>query len=275
MNKFLFLAAVISAIGCSTSNPSSQMAERLTAASVGSHRSEKNIARNVYRHPVQTLTFFGIEEDMTVLEILPGGMSYSEVIAPALLGSGRYLAAGIDTSKPDLPAYQLKGQTRMEQRFTADADVFGDVEIVALPASGVSDLGGPESVDMVVTFRNMHGWLRADVADRVVESFFGVLKPGGVLGVVQHRAGPATNPDPKAFVGYLPEQRVIELVEGAGFVLEARSEINANSADKANYPQGVWTLPPSLMLGDEDRERYLAIGESDRMTLRFRKPDRR
>ena len=166
MNKFLFLAAVIAAIGCSTSNPSSQMAERLTAASVGSHRSEKNIARNVYRHPVQTLTFFGIEEDMTVLEILPGGMSYSEVIAPALLGSGRYLAAGIDASRPDLPAYQLKGQTRMEQRFAAEADVFGDVEIVALLTSGVADLGGPESVDMVVTFRNMHGWLRAGVADR-------------------------------------------------------------------------------------------------------------
>jgi len=275
MNRFLFFATVMAATACATSNPSSQMAERLTAASLGSHRSEKNIARNVYRHPVETLIFFGIEEDMTVLEILPGGMSYSEVIAPALLGTGRYLAAGIDASQPDLPDYQLKGQARMEQRFAAEADVFGDVGIVALTASGVSDLGGPESADMVVTFRNMHGWLRAGIADRVVESFYAVLRPGGVLGVVQHRAGPATNADPTAFIGYLPEERVIALVEGAGFVLEARSQINANPADEADYPKGVWTLPPTLMLGDEDRERYLAIGESDRMTLRFRKPDRR
>ncbi len=273
MNKFLFLAAVMAATACATSNPNTQMSERLTAASVGSHRSAENIARNVYRHPVQTLTFFGIEEEMTVLEIMPGGLSYSEVIAPALLGSGRYVAAGIDASNPDLPAYQLKGQARMEQRFAAEVDVFGDVEIVTLPASGVADFGGPESVDMVLTFRNMHGWLRADIADRVVESFYAVLKPGGVLGVVQHRAGPASNPDPTAFIGYLSEERVIAVVEGAGFVLEARSEINANTADKANYPKGVWTLPPTLMLGDEDRERYLAIGESDRMTLRFRKPD--
>ena len=247
MNKFLFLAAVITAIGCAPSNPSSQMSERLTAASHGSHRSEQNIARNVYRHPVETLTFFGIEEDMTVLEILPGGLSYSEVIAPALLGSGRYLAAGIDVTAPDLPAYQVKGQARMEKRFKAEAEVFGEVEIVALPASGVADLGGAESVDMVLTFRNMHGWIRAGVGEQGVESFFAVLKPGGVLGVVQHRAGPATNSDPKAFIGYLPEQRVIALAEGAGFVLEASSEINANPADKANYPQGVWTLPPSLM----------------------------
>jgi predicted methyltransferase len=274
MNKLLFVAAVMAATACATSNPTTQMTERLEAASVGSHRSEENIARNVYRHPVQTLTFFGIEEDMTVLEISPGGMSYSEVIAPALRGSGRYLASGIDTSQPDLPAYQLKGQARMEQRFAAEAEVFGDVEIVALPASGVSDLGGAESVDMVLTFRNTHGWLRAGIAEQVVESLYGVLKPGGVLGVVQHRAGPATNPDPAAFIGYLSEERVIALVEGVGFVLEARSEINANPADQANYPKGVWTLPPTLMLGDEDRERYLAIGESDRMTLRFRKPDR-
>jgi predicted methyltransferase len=275
MKKFLFLTAVMAATACATSNPSSQMSERLTAASVGSHRSEKNIARNAYRHPVATLTFFGIEEDMTVMEIMPGGMSYSEVIAPALRGTGRYLAAGIDASQPGLPDYQLKGQARMEKRFAAEADVFGEVEIVALPASGVADLGGPESVDMVVTFRNMHGWLRAEIADQVVESFYAVLRPGGVLGVVQHRAGPATNLDPTAFIGYLPEERVIALVEGAGFVLEARSEINGNPADEANYPKGVWTLPPTLMLGDEDRDRYLAIGESDRMTLRFRKPDRR
>jgi predicted methyltransferase len=268
----LLLLVVSAPLACSTKDRAPDIADKLEKASVGSHRSAEHIARNAYRHPVETLTFFGLEEDMTVLEILPGGLWYAEVIAPALLGSGRYLAAGIDPTKPDLPEYQVKGQERMVARFESEADVFGDVQIVALSTSDGSDLGEPESVDMILTFRNMHGWVRSGVAEAVVASFFGTLKPGGVLGIVQHRAGPTTNPDPEAFVGYVPEQRVIAIAEGAGFVLEAQSEINANPADSADYPKGVWTLPPSLTLGDEDRDVYLAIGESDRMTLRFVKP---
>jgi len=266
----LIVSAALAA--CATPDAGPTMAERLAEASTGAHRSEKNVARNAYRHPVETLTFFGIEEDMKVIEILPGGMWYSEVIAPVLRERGRYIAAGIDASREGAPDYQVKGQKRMEQRFEAEAEVFGDVEIVVLSPSDASALGDPGSVDMVLTFRNMHGWIRAGVAEQAVAAFYEVLKPGGVLGVVQHRAGPKSNPDPKAFIGYLPEERVIELVQGAGFELEARSEINANPKDTADYPKGVWTLPPSLMLGDEDSEKYLAIGESDRMTLRFRKP---
>ena len=242
----------------------------LAALVIGPHRSPEHIARNTARHPLATLEFFGLERDMTVLEALPGGLWYAEIIAPYVREEGQYIAASYDVTVPDRPDYQLRLQKTMEARFAAEPETFGGARIAKLSPPESLDLGPPGSVDMVLTFRNMHGWVRDGVEDEVLAAFYEVLKPGGVLGIVQHRAGPRS--DPEKFIGYLAEDRVIALADAAGFELEARSEINANPRDTADYPGGVWTLPPSLRLGDENRERYEAIGESDRMTLRFRKP---
>ena len=259
-------------VACAAPKPDPGAAEAIAAAAVGAHRSPENVARNASRNPVETLVFFGLEEDMTVLEALPGGLWYGEIVAPVVRERGAYIAATYDASLPDQAAYRTRQTEAMKERFAAEPEIFGDARIATLTAPESIDLGEPGTVDMVLTFRNLHGWVRAGATEEVLAAFYEVLKPGGVLGVVQHRAGPRSNPDPEAFIGYLDQDRVIEMVEAAGFELEASSEINANPRDTADYPKGVWTLPPTLMLGEEDRARYVSIGESDRMTLRFRKP---
>ena len=243
----------------------------IAAASVGAHRSEANIARNAYRHPVETLSFFGLRRDMTVIEILPGGLWYTEILGPVLRDDGQLVAAWYDVEPADTPEYRQRGYDNMLARFENEADVFGAPEIATITAPTTIDLGEDESADMVLTFRSNHGWIRDGGAEAAYAAFFDVLKPGGVLGVVQHRAGAAT--DTSKFSGYVPQAEVVDLATAAGFVLEGSSEINANARDTANYEGGVWTLPPVLRNGDADREKYLAIGESDRMTLKFRKPD--
>ena len=280
MNRLVLtglLAAALLAGGCTAlgmgghSGTDPATAEAIATASVSPHRSEKNIARNVYRHPVETLSFFGLREDMTVIEALPGGaLWYAEILAPVLLDKGQYIAADYDWTLPDQPEYRMRGHQSMVDRFAKEPDVFGPARFVKLSAPESIDLGDAGSVDMVLTFRSNHGWIRDGGIEAVYAAFFEVLKPGGVLGVVQHRAGEQT--DTSTFNGYVEQDRVIELATAAGFVFEAASEINANPKDTANYEGGVWTLPPSLRLGDVDRAKYLAIGESDRMTLRFRKP---
>ena len=244
---------------------------RLAEAATGSHRSDKNIARNQYRHPVETLDFFGIESGMTVLEISPGGLWYTEVLAPALRDNGKLIVAGYDVNIPDQPKYRYRQQTAMLKRFKEQSKVFGQVEIVKFSAPQSVALGDDSSVDMVVTFRNFHGWIDDGIAADNMQAFYRVLKPGGILGVVQHRT-PVPNPRPEGRIsGYVTESQILDLALDAGFVLEARSEVNANVNDSRNHPGGVWTLPPVLTLKDKDREKYLAIGESDRMTLKFRK----
>ena len=240
----------------------------LKEAATGEHRSQANIARNTFRHPIETLTFFGLEKDMTVIEISPGGLWYAEILAPALKESGNYIAAGYDPAIDGQPEYRYRQTSKMEQRFAAE-DMFSEAAIVRFSPPQSVTLGQSGSADMVVTFRNTHGWIRDGVDELVYQAFFEVLKPGGVLGVVQHR-GPSTA---EGFSGYVTEEQVITVATKAGFVLEARSQINANPRDTKDHPKGVWTLPPVLRLGDVDREKYIAIGESDRMTLRFRKPD--
>ena len=246
------------------------VAAAIERASIDPHRSEANIARNAYRHPVETLTFFGFEPDMAVLEIRPGGgLWYTEILAPLLAEDGRYIAASYDASRPDLSDYAARAHGALLSRFAEQAELYGDLDLAVLDSPTIQ-LGGDESVDLVLNFRNTHGLIRSGAAEAAYQAFFDVLKPGGILGVVQHRAGPET--DTSKFNGYVTEEKVIALAEAAGFVLEAKSQINANPNDRANYAKGVWTLPPSLTLGETDREKYLAIGESDRMTLRFRKP---
>lgn len=240
----------------------------LNAAATGKHRSEKNIARNQYRNPVETLEFFGLKSDMTVIEISPGGMWYGEVIAPVVKDKGQYIAAAYDVSIEGQPGYVYRLQKAIEKRLAEEKSVFGNAGLAKFSLPDGVDLGANGSADMVLTFRNSHGWIRDGVADEAMKAFFDVLKPGGVLGLVQHRA----DHKPEQFNGYVSEAQMINLAEAAGFVLEARSEINANPKDTHDHPRGVWTLPPRLILEDKDREKYMAIGESDRMTLRFRKP---
>lgn len=275
----LALVASLAIAGCSLlpfgdggSGTDAETRAAIAAAAVGDHRSEAHIARNAHRHPVETLSFFGLRRDMTVIEVLPGALWYTEILGPVLRDEGQLVVAVYDVDLPDQPEYRLRGHQNMLKRFREEADVFGEPRIAKLTAPQSIDLGPPESADMVLTFRSNHGWIRARAAEDVYDAFFEVLKPGGVLGVVQHRAGPKTDPD--AFTGYVPQEQVIELARDAGFVIEASSEINANPRDTADHAGGVWTLPPSLRLGEQDREKYLAIGESDRMTLRFRKPER-
>lgn len=237
----------------------------------GEHRSDKNRLRNRYRHPAKTLSFFDINAEMSVIEISPGGLWYTEILAPFLMEKGRYVAAGYDASLADQPRYRYRLTQSMIDRFDQQVEFFGKAEVVGFSPPQSLYLGDNNSVDRVLTFRNTHGWVREKVAEQVYKAFYDVLKPGGVLGVVQHR-GPNASLASGGMSGYLTEAAVITVAEAAGFVLEARSEINANPKDTADHPSGVWTLPPNLRLKEVDKEKYLAIGESDRMTLRFKKP---
>jgi predicted methyltransferase len=239
-------------------------AGQLDAVLAGSWRSEHNKARDVYRHPKATLQFFGLQPDKTVIEITPGGGWYTEILAPLLRDNGHYIAAvsggngGED--KQDADALRAK--------FKADPNQYDKAAIVVFnPKAPV--FGPPGSADMVLTFRNVHNWTMAGNAEAMFKAFYAVLKTGGTLGVVDHRAAPGTSLDAAKSSGYLPTDYVIKLATDAGFKLDGQSEINANPKDTKNYPKGVWTLPPTLTLGDKDRDKYLAIGESDRMTLRF------
>jgi len=242
--------------------------DRLKEAIAGDHRSEANKARDEYRHPYETLTFFGIKPDMAVVEVYPGRGWYSEILAPYLKGSGTFYAA----QRPSDPSYE-PGQRSLEafdQKLKDAPELYGEVKRTTLTKEG--DIALPESADLVVTFRNVHSLMGSGTEQEAFAAMFKALKPGGVLGVVQHRGDPNVTQDPKAGKGYVNEDTVIALAEKAGFELAEKSEINANPKDTKDYAKGVWTLPPSLRLGDEDREKYVAIGESDRMTLKFVKP---
>jgi predicted methyltransferase len=242
--------------------------DRLKEIIAGDHRSAENRARDQYRHPLETLTFFGIRPDMTVVEIYPGRGWYTEVLAPYLKGSGTFYAA----EHPGDPSYEAvqRSLEAFDQKVKDAPELYGEVKRTKLTKDG--DIAPPGSADLVVTFRNVHSWMGAGTEDEAFAAMFRALKPGGVLGLVQHRGDPSVKQDPKAGSGYVNEDYVIALAKKAGFELAEKSEINANPKDTKDYPKGVWTLPPSLRLGDEDREKYLAIGESDRMTLKFVKP---
>jgi predicted methyltransferase len=242
--------------------------DRLKEIIAGDHRSAENRARDQYRHPLETLTFFGIRPDMTVVEIYPGRGWYTEVLAPYLKGSGTFYAA----EHPGDPSYEAvqRSLEAFDQKVKDAPELYGEVKRTKLTKDG--HIAPPGSADLVVTFRNVHSWMGSGSENEAFAAMFRALKPGGVLGLVQHRGDPNVGQDTKAGKGYVNEDYVIELAKKAGFELAKKSEINANPKDTKDYPKGVWTLPPSLRLGDEDREKYLAIGESDRMTLEFVKP---
>jgi predicted methyltransferase len=241
---------------------------QLDSALAGSWRLPANRARDAYRHPKATLQFFGIRPDQTVVEITPGGGWYSEILAPLLHDNGHYIAA-VQAPKGDGEA-RHDGDV-LHRKFAADAAHYGNAKFVEFdPKTPV--FGVPGSADLVLTFRNVHNWVMADTAPAMFKAFFAVLRPGGVLGVVDHRADDEATLDMVKQSGYLPTRYVVKLAAAAGFTLDESSEINANPKDTKDYPKGVWTLPPTLTLGEQDKAKYLAIGESDRMTLRFIKP---
>jgi predicted methyltransferase len=232
----------------------------LKAAIAGSQRTEAEKARDQYRHPLETLTWFGIKDDMTVVEIWPGGGWYTAILAPVLKDKGLYYGAVFENAQP------------LKDKLAANPELYGKVTLTELIPPAKTDIAPAGSADMVLTFRNVHNWMGRGFAEEVFKAMYQALKPGGILGVVEHRGNPAVPQDPKAASGYVNEDYVIKLAEGAGFQLVGRTEINANPKDTKDYPQGVWTLPPVLRLKDVDREKYVAIGESDRMTLKFVKP---
>lgn len=234
----------------------------------GPWRAAENSARDGYRHPQQTLQFFGLAANQTVIEITPGGGWYSEILAPLLKPKGRYIAA---LQAPSSGDYYRKAALALKAKFSVDPINYGKAQFVEFDPQAPS-FGKPGSADRVLTFRNVHNWVMADDAPAMFAAFFKVLKPGGVLGVVDHRARDDADLQAIKQSGYLPTAFVVKLATDAGFELAAQSEINANPRDTKDYPAGVWTLPPALKLGDQDRARYVAIGESDRMTLRFVKP---
>jgi len=237
------------------------------------HRSEENRARDRYRHPVQTLTFFGIRPGMTVVELNPGGGWYTEVLAPALGRDGKLIVT-IRDPEGDPEYYGTRQAQEMLTRIEENSEVYGNVETVVWDpaAEEPQPLAEPGTVDAVVTFRNFHGWIRRGQAEAVIQAVFEALEPGGIFGVVQHRAPEGAVTANWVEKGYVPEAALISLIEAGGFEIEGRSEINANRFDTKDYPEGVWTLPPTYRLGDQDRQRYSQIGESDRMTLKFVKP---
>ncbi|MBT2144300.1 methyltransferase [Rhodanobacter sp. LX-100] len=243
-------------------------ASQLDSVLAGSWRSQANRARDVYRHPKATLQFFGVRPDRTVIEITPGGGWYAEILAPLLHDNGHYVAA---EKAPAADSEARDDDSALRRKFAADAAHYGNARIVQFdPKAPV--FGAPASADMVLTFRNVHNWVMAGTAPAMFKAFFAVLKPGGVLGVVDHRADDSASLEAVKRSGYLPTGYVVKLATEAGFTLDESSEINANPKDTKDYPKGVWTLPPTLTLGEQDRAKYLAIGESDRMTLRFVKP---
>jgi len=237
----------------------------------GKQRSSEHKARDKYRHPQQTLEFFEVKENMTVVEIWPGEGWYTEILAPFLRNKGKLYAAHFS---PDAKqSYYKKGVENFVKKLHKQPRVFDKVDLTVLQPPDLMAIAPAESADRVLTFRNVHNWMKNDQAYLVFKAMYNALKPGGILGVVEHRNNSLKSQDNKAESGYLSEDYVIALARNAGFEFLGKSEINSNSKDTKDYSGGVWTLPPTLALGDKNRNKYLAIGESDRMTIKFIKPN--
>ena len=264
--KTLLLLSALFLISCSSKSDPLAIPETLEEAVATGYRSPENKKRDVYRHPVETLKFFGIQPEMTVLEISPGKGWYMEILAPYLAEKGQYIMAIPPADRP-----YFKVNEEILNAWKAKYPQVSKNMKSVLFSSSTMKLPPENTVDMVLTFRNVHNWMSEKAAQKAFDAFYKTLKPGGVLGVVEHRAPPEQE-DVFAKSGYVREQDVIELAINAGFRLVGSSEINANPEDTKNHPEGVWTLPPTLKLGDKDRDKYLSIGESDRMTLKFIKP---
>ncbi|GMV13593.1 MAG: class I SAM-dependent methyltransferase [Polyangiaceae bacterium] len=243
----------------------------ILAALAGKHRRPESAARDRHRHPLETLEFMGFAPTMTVLEYGPGEGWYTELLAPALAKRGKLVITNGDPKgPPDLRAtfYAERVQLFLDK----SPELFGKVERVTVDGKNPK-LPQEGTLDLALVIRGMHGMQNNGTLDAWLAELRRALKPKGVLGVVQHRAAPDADPAVSSKQGYLPEKWLIERIEAAGFKLQKKSEINANPKDTRDHPDGVWSLPPTLRGGDKDREKFVAIGESDRMTLRFGKKE--
>ncbi|MCG9696835.1 methyltransferase [Shewanella sp. Isolate11] len=260
----LLLPALYSAVGMAQEKINPQLETALS----NELRMTTNTERDIYRHPGQTLAFFDIKPTDTVIELWPGGRWYAEILAPYLAKEGHYIAANFDAYPPEgvqTPGYRIRLGKALDAWLDDNRTSLGKASAFAYEPPRLASLGEANSVDAVLTFRNLHNWAMAGELENVFDAAYQVLKPGGVFGVVEHRA--KAGMDMKS--GYMLQDEMVALAEKAGFKLVASSEVNANPKDTKDYAKGVWTLPPSLGLGDQDKDKYLAIGESDRMTLKF------
>jgi predicted methyltransferase len=246
-------------------------ADALDAAIHGPQRTEAFRTRDVYRHPEETLTFFGVKPEQTVVEIAPGGGWYTEILAPYLREHGKLYEALYESNDPALAGEFTQDRAHFTQRLSRDPAVFDQVSVGSLRAGQFTGVPA-NSTDMVLTFRNIHNWIKDGQFDANLRAFYAALKPGGVLGVEEHRAKPGISIEQVIKTGYVPEAYVIEHAKAVGFQFAGRSDVNSNPRDTKDYAKGVWALPPTLAGGADDRARMIAIGESDRMTLRFVKP---
>ncbi|HJS89210.1 MAG TPA: hypothetical protein VJ738_04515 [Steroidobacteraceae bacterium] len=264
------LAGTALIAGCVTTSGRETTARALDGVLAGSQRTVADRARDRYRHPKETLLFFGIRPQTRVLQSWPESGWYTKIIAPLVSAQGQYYAGVIS---PDPKSRFIQARLANYQRLLASRpDLYGRVKVVTFPLDG-RDVVPPGSVDMVLSFRDLHEWMSLGDAQQALVTVYRALAPGGVFGVVDNRGDPALPQDPRAKNGYVRQDYAIRLIESAGFRLVATSEVNANPRDTKNYPCGVWALPPEYRLGNIDRARYEAIGESDRFTLKFVKPE--
>ena len=249
-------------------------ADAISDAAMSDIRSEKAKARDEYRHPQQTLRFFGLKPDMTVVEVSPGGGWYADILYSVVKEKGKYVAAHfyVDDSSSDYYKKSVKGFKEK----TKPGMKYEGAGVTAFDPMKALDIAKAGSADMVLTFRNVHNWYMGhgeEGINNAFGAFFKALKPGGVLGVVEHELPESADDEAMKKSGYMKRSYIVAAAEKAGFVLEASSDVNANPMDTADHPRGVWTLPPRLALEEQDRDKYLAIGESNRMTLKFKKPN--
>ncbi|MNK11958.1 hypothetical protein D3C87_300090 [compost metagenome] len=268
MKKMLSVGLMLVMASCASNTKVAEKATPVFPKTVeeavnSTFRVEENKKRDIYRHPVETLNFFGVAPEMTVVEIWPSGGWYTQILAPLLVTNGKYIIA-------DPPADPNGYTTKRVEWLASHPEIGAKVEATQFLPPTHLDIAPENSADMVLTFRNVHNWGSKKNQELAFAAFFKALKPGGTLGVVEHRAANTKKFDPKK--GYVKESEVLRMAKKAGFKLVEKSEINANPKDLKNYPKGVWTLPPTLAEGDKDRQKYLEIGESDRMTLKFVKP---
>jgi len=262
----LLLAALACGIALSGIDALAQDQGTLARLLAAPHRSAANVARDGYRHPLEVLGFFGVRDDSSVVEILPGsGGYYMEILAPYLKHRGRYIAASRDEAAP--PQY-LADHQKLLARLAAEPALYEKVVITKFH-SDRHEIAPPGTADFVLTFRNLHNWIERNEIDGALRAFHRALKPGGVLGVVDHRGRSDMTQEAQMKTGYVRQDVAIALIEKAGFRFAGISEVNANPKDTKDHPEGVWTLPPTYRLKDRDRAKYAAIGESDRFTLKF------
>jgi len=244
--------------------------DAIKAAQTAKFRKPANAARDKYRHPVETLDFFGFKPGMTVIDYSPGEGWYTELLAPAVAKKGKYIGTSGDAHGPEDSRGTLYAQ-RWAGFLATAPELYGKVETITTDGKNPALPGADGKADLVIVMRGLHGMVNAGTLDGWLAAFNTSLKPGGILGIEEHRAPADSNPTEMSKKGYLPEKFVIEKIEAAGFKLAGKSEINANKADTKDYPDGVWTLPPTLEKGETDKAKFMAIGESDRMTLKFTK----